>query len=90
MYARLGQLDQTHAILDVLLEKFKNSYVSPFWIAFLYHGLRDTDRVFEWLNKAYELRDDWMTRINTPYWDELRDDPRFRELLKRMRLKNSG
>jgi hypothetical protein len=39
-------------ILRSLLDKTKNSYVSPFDIALIYTALAQKDTPFEWLNKA--------------------------------------
>ena len=51
-------------------------------------GLADRDRVFEFLQKAYEDRSiEGVSYIKvSPVWDSLRSDPRFADLLRRMNL----
>ena len=57
-------------------------------IALVHLGLNERDVAFEWLSKACDARIvpgiHWL-KIE-PIWDALRPDPRFSELLKRMRL----
>jgi hypothetical protein len=50
-------------------------------------GLGDTDRAFEWLQKAIEARDWQMGMLKVePAFDGLRSDPRFAALLERVGL----
>jgi len=47
----------------------------------------DMDGTFEWLNKAYQEHPIGLYSISfEPYYDPLRSDPRFRDLLRRMNL----
>ena len=53
-------------------------------------GLGDTDRAFEWLDKAFEARDWQMALLKVePIFDDLRSDPRFAALLERVGLPRS-
>ncbi|UCF79178.1 MAG: protein kinase [Candidatus Eiseniibacteriota bacterium] len=50
-----------------------------------YAKLGETDKALALLEKAYEKHDMEMhTLKSNPYWDPLRDDPRFQDLLRRM------
>jgi hypothetical protein len=50
-------------------------------------ALRDTDRAFEWLEKALGARDWQMELLNVePAFDDLRSDPRFTALVERVGL----
>lgn len=50
-------------------------------------GLDDKDQTFEWLQKAYEERDGLLPTLEFgPWYDSLRSDPRYTELLKKMNL----
>jgi hypothetical protein len=52
---------------------------------FAYAG--DNDRALYWLERAFEKRDPTMPLIAVvPDFDELHDDPRFQDLLRRMKL----
>lgn len=58
-----------------------------YWIASIYAALGDKDKAFTELEKAFEERDYFMPRIKVdPFMDPLRDDPRYKDLLKRMGL----
>jgi eukaryotic-like serine/threonine-protein kinase len=46
----------------------------------------DPDRAFEWLERSYEERDPNLIYLGKPLFDSVRDDPRFRELLRKMNL----
>lgn len=52
-------------------------------------GLGEKDRAFEWQEKAYEERVFLHHLKVWPLWDPLRDDPRFRDLLRRMNYPDS-
>jgi hypothetical protein len=57
-------------------------------LAEVYAALGETDRAFEWLERAYALGvDDQLTYLKVlPAMAPLRNDPRFRDLLRRMRF----
>ncbi len=67
------------------LEKDKNAYLPGFRIAIDYARLQDKDKTFEYLNKAYDQREPQISelKIRLPF-NFLRDDPRFRELVKKV------
>jgi len=86
-YAEAGRRREARKILDELDQLSKQKYVSPFPIAVAYTGLRENDRAFEALEKAYAERS-WgvgMLEVN-PVFDPLRSDPRFSVLLRRVNL----
>jgi hypothetical protein len=54
-------------------------------IGFIYAELREKHLAFQWLNKAFELRDVGMTYLKVnPCLDKKRLDPRCQDLLRRM------
>jgi tetratricopeptide (TPR) repeat protein len=62
-------------------------YVSPFYIALIYVGLGEKDQALIWLEKAYQDRSWWIATLKAnPQFDSLRDDPRFKDLLRRVKL----
>ena len=70
--------------LKVLRER---QYVSAFAVAAIYIGLQENDPAFEWLEHAYRERSFWLWFLKTePIFASIRPDPRFAELLKKMRL----
>jgi TolB-like protein/tetratricopeptide (TPR) repeat protein len=85
-FAVSGNRPAAEKILDDLLAESKKQYVSPYDIAMTYAGLNDRDRVFEWLDKAYEEHSAFMVYIKSdPRFRSLRREPRFQDLLRRMR-----
>jgi hypothetical protein len=73
--------------LSDLREGGERKYVSPYHLAAIYAGLGDKDQAFVWLEKAYAERSDWMVTLTTDYrFDELRSDPRFGSLVRRLGL----
>lgn len=86
-YAVSGNRGEAMKILAQLKELSKLRHVHPQSIAVVYIGLGEKDRAFEWLEKAYEERDGWVTSLNVdPRVDSLRADPRFADLLRRVGL----
>jgi Flp pilus assembly protein TadD len=86
-YAVSGKRGEAEKLLATLLERSKQRYVAPFDIALIYLGLGDTRATFEWLDKAYEDRSTWLTWITLdPRFDDIRDDARYRDLLRRMKI----
>lgn len=48
-------------------------------------NLRDLDRFFEWLEKAFIERSSWLVHLNSEIqYDVVRSDPRFQNILQRM------
>jgi TolB-like protein/DNA-binding winged helix-turn-helix (wHTH) protein/Flp pilus assembly protein TadD len=54
-------------------------------IALIYVGLGDTDTAFSWLDKAYQARFNPSILLR-PAFDSVRDDARFKDLLRRIGL----
>jgi tetratricopeptide (TPR) repeat protein len=60
---------------------------SPFYVAEIYANLGDKDKAMEWLGKAIDERDADLDNIKVhPAFDNLRTEPRFQSLLRRMNL----
>ena len=86
-YALSGERDKANKILDELREMSKQRYVSPYLIAIVYVGLGDKDQAFAWLEKAYQDRSAFLIWLKVePLFDNLRSDPRFQDLLRRVGL----
>jgi tetratricopeptide (TPR) repeat protein len=64
----------------------RGEYVPPVFLASGFAQLGEKDQAFQWLENAYEERVLGGTAKEDPYWDPLRDDPRFQDLLRRMNL----
>ncbi len=85
--ARAGRKHEALATLDELRRISKPRDPSPFRIAYVHIGFGETDRAFEWLEKAFEARDWQMALLNVePLFDTVRSDPRFAALVERVGL----
>jgi serine/threonine protein kinase len=74
-------------VAEMLIERSRTKYVTPWQIGTLYTRAGKNQEALDWLEKAYEAHDG-----NTPYlsvdpiFDDLRADPRFQNILRRMNL----
>ena len=68
-----------------LAARSKLSYVPAMYDARFYALAGEKDRALECLGKAYEEREPTMAYLRADAnWDDLHDDPRFQDLLRRM------
>jgi serine/threonine-protein kinase len=87
IYAITGRHEEAQKMIDKLKDRSSHRYVSPYHIAVVYSGLGEKDLAFEWLEKAYLDRSMLLSFINiTPLFDNLRSDPRFANLLQKLKL----
>jgi len=85
IYYALGREQDSNAVLAALVAKHHND--SAYQIAEVYAFRSESDKSFEWLERAYEQRDAGVPDIKVdPVFSSLRRDPRFTELLKKLRL----
>jgi serine/threonine protein kinase/Tfp pilus assembly protein PilF len=87
VYARLGKRNEAEAVLKELKEKFARRQANGYDLARLYVGLGDKDQAFEWLEKDFQSRNATMPNfLSTPPLSSLHDDPRFKDLTRRVGL----
>jgi serine/threonine protein kinase/Flp pilus assembly protein TadD len=83
--AKWGKPAEARAGLAELMNLSKEGYVSPYNIALVHNGLGDRDETLAWLEQAYEQRDARMVFLKVePKWNNLREDARFQDLLRRV------
>ena len=71
--------------LNAKQTKDPNVYVKAMDFAESYAWGKDKDKTIEYLNKAYEERDQRMLDLKVnKTWNFVRDDPRFKELVRRV------
>ena len=64
---------------------------SSYSLAIVYTGLGETDAALASLRKAYEERHDRLIYLNVePIFDDIRSDPRFRDLLRPIGLERKS
>jgi len=90
-YGVAGLRREAKQILQELLALAKRKYVPPVQIAFVYLGLGEKDRALELLEQAYRERSWELVFVRAEPWvDNLRADPRFQDLLRRMNFPPLG
>jgi adenylate cyclase len=93
--AILGAMGQAHGMdgnqaeaartLRVLDEMSRTRYVPSTCFALVHIGLGERERALEWLERGIQLREFPMASLGMhPAYDSLREEPRFRVLLKRL------
>jgi serine/threonine-protein kinase len=85
--AKAGKPELARETLGELEERLKHDYVSPVELATLHIALGQNDHAIDWAEKAYAERRGWMAYINVhPIVDPLRNEPRFKVLIRKMGL----
>ena len=83
--AKSGKRAEAEGALKDLLKPSPTTYLSPYGIALVYNGLNESGKAMDWLEKGYDQRDPKMTSLKVePKWNNLRSDPRFVELMRKM------
>jgi len=85
VYHALGRNQYSNAALTQLIAKYEKD--SAYQIAEAYGFRGESDKTFEWLERAYKQRDGGLTDVKVdPAFRALRHDPRYTEFLRKMRL----
>jgi tetratricopeptide (TPR) repeat protein len=85
--AMAGKKDRARELLEKLNAGSESGLIVPYRVAAVHLALGDKDQAIEWLRKSYAERDNWMTQLKVdPVMDPLRSDPRFQELMQKMRF----
>ena len=83
--AKSGKVAEAQAALDELLRVSQRRYVPPTNIALIYDGLGRKDKALDYLEKGFTEKDVRMVFLKVePKWNNLRNEPRFIDLMKEM------
>jgi len=86
-FAISGHRNEAIKTLEQLKKLSKQKYVSPYLIAEIYAGLGEKDQALEWLEKACDEHATSVIFLKVePSFDDLRSDPRFQEMVRRIGL----
>jgi TolB-like protein/Flp pilus assembly protein TadD len=86
-YTLNGQRAEADNLRNILLETSKKEYVSPYSLLVIELASGVSERVFELLEMLYAERNDWLVWLKvSPELRPLRNDPRFKNLLRRVGL----
>jgi TolB-like protein len=84
-FALDGRRQEAKRVVGELEERAESQYVGASSVAMVYGALGDNDRAFEWLDRAYLERDVQLVHLaDYVFFDPLRSDPRFDDLLQKV------
>ena len=84
-YSAMGHVEQSRAALEELIEHDRD--ISAYQIATAYAYGGDLESAIEWLQLAFEQRDSGMLQLyGAPGLAPLHDDPRFRDILRELKV----
>ncbi len=84
-YGATGRREEAGKVLDKLDELRRKRYVTQWARAITFIGLGDKTRALDSLEEACAEHDGWIWSLNSdPWYDMLRDEPRFQALVKKV------
>jgi tetratricopeptide (TPR) repeat protein len=87
VYALTGRRNEARRVIADLQAMTKVRYVSPLDVAMVFALLDEKEAALSWLEKAYREHACWLIELEIePSWDQLREDPRFADLQRRVGL----
>lgn len=89
VYGRLGNMEQAGKLVEEMRAASQKGFVPPFYFATAFVGMGKKKEAMEALEEGYKAHDPEMVGLNSAAWFEpLRADPRFQDLLHRMKFPN--
>ncbi len=74
-------------VAELLIARSRTTFVTPWQIGTLYTRAGKNSEALDWLERAYEAHDQNCIYLGVdPIFDELRNERRFQDLLRRMKL----
>ncbi|SRR6266498_653718 len=85
--ARAGHRTEALRLINELKQRRKTRYVPAGALINPYLGLGDYDQAFIWFERAYEEQSNILQFLKVhPFFDPVRSDPRFKDLVRRVGL----
>ncbi len=84
VYHALGRLVESDAALATLIAKYEHEKDGAYFIASVLAYRGETDRAFEWLDKAQADQESLYDISVEPLFDNIRDDPRWLPFLRKV------
>jgi pentatricopeptide repeat protein len=86
-YAHAGRRRDALQLLEELKRRQQAGYIPTAAFVNAYLGLGDNEQAFDWLERAYQEQSNILLFLKVhPFFDPLRGDPRFAELVRRVGL----
>jgi len=87
IYALAARRKDAQRVIDQFHSLSSTTSVDPHWVAAIYAGLGDKDQAFALLEESYRQHAANLAYLKPdPFWDNLRSDSRYPDLLRRMGL----
>jgi TolB-like protein/DNA-binding winged helix-turn-helix (wHTH) protein/tetratricopeptide (TPR) repeat protein len=87
VHGRLGNMEQARKLVEEMRSASKTSAVSSLLLATAFAGIGKQKEAMQALEEGYRTRDSDMVGLNSSPWLEpLHSDPRFQDLVRRMRF----
>ncbi|HXC70196.1 MAG TPA: tetratricopeptide repeat protein [Pyrinomonadaceae bacterium] len=84
-YALNGQRAEAETLLSILQDIAERKYISPYSLLLIHLAIGPLERVFQLLEQLYQERNDWLVWLKvSPELKNVRNDPRFQDLLRRI------
>ena len=86
-YAHAGRRSDALRLLAELKRRKEAGYIPAAAFVNAYLGLGDNEQAFYWLEQAYKEQSNILQFLKShPYFDPIRSDPRFADLIRRVGL----
>ncbi|MBI1803428.1 MAG: protein kinase [Ignavibacteriae bacterium] len=86
-YGRVGKRDEALKLIKENEDRYHAGTGAAYSIARIYAGLGEKEKVLELLEQDYRDHSTWINSLGSDYvWDDVRSDPRFVELTKKVGL----
>jgi TolB-like protein/Flp pilus assembly protein TadD len=87
VYGITGRREEALKMLERMNAVAKSRYVTPYGVALVYASINDKEKAFEYLNKAFEEKSNWLVWLKQdPRWEPIKNDSRYQELVSRVGL----
>ena len=87
VHGKAGNRDKALALIKEIKESSVKADSDSYNIAAIYAGLGDKEQAFVWLDRSFQERSYSMASFRSDiFFESLRDDPRFKAMLKRLNL----
>lgn len=87
--ARAGRRDDALQQLSTILKLFDQGHANALDIAHAYAAIGDSDKAFEWIDKAFARREGSLPDVGDRFdFQSIMNDPRYRTVMSRMGLES--
>jgi serine/threonine-protein kinase len=85
-YAQGGYAEAMKRGAEALIARLPETFCLPSDIAMVYTMAGEKNKALDWLEKGLEIHDPVLPYLGYPCFDDIRPDPRFQDLLRRIGL----